>query len=151
VRSCAFAIHYRNCAQVLIEVDRLAEAEKDIRTAEALEPDHPYIHVRRGYLAYCRGNDSEALGCFRDAAGALSDPTDLNFDLALPLLRLRRGDEALTLIDERIRVGTSANELASMLQYLNRLQQEQPDLPLINDAVMRIETKRSSLTREPPA
>ncbi|HSN78216.1 MAG TPA: tetratricopeptide repeat protein, partial [Anaerolineae bacterium] len=76
----------RNYANSLITLDRLDEAAGQLEAAEALEPDAPYLALRRAELAKARDDRAEAA---RWAEEALRRQPD--WDEAQTLLDWARG------------------------------------------------------------
>lgn len=70
---------------------------------------------------------------YRKAGTLNDDPTEFNFDLALPLLCLGRGDEALAVIQTRLAAHECPSDLEDMLPDFEKLKAEQPELDGVED------------------
>ncbi|MBN2548354.1 MAG: tetratricopeptide repeat protein [Anaerolineales bacterium] len=126
---------YFGRANLLILLNRQDEAESDLKQAQLLSPDNPYTIGGWAYLSYARGDYSASVEQFRRVASLSDGPTDWNFDLALPLLCLGEVDEALSLIRQRLAADPHPPDLLDMLQWFDALQQRQPDLPGLAEAI----------------
>ena len=134
------AIVFRNRANSLIRMGQLEAAEEDCRQAEHLAHDHPYTHARWGQLHYARREHQTAVDRYHQAAALHSDSTEFNFDIALPLLCLGRAEEAITAIRARLEVHQLPSDLRGMLTEFEELQQQQPNLEGLAEALHLLRT-----------
>jgi predicted CXXCH cytochrome family protein len=74
---------------------RVADAEKALRSAIALEPHHVPAYVNLADLYRGHGRDAEGEALLREALAVMPDNPTLHHVLGLTLVRLKRPDDAL--------------------------------------------------------
>jgi serine/threonine protein kinase/Flp pilus assembly protein TadD len=112
--------------------DKLAEAEKELKTAVELEPGHPYALPNLAHTLLAAGKAAEAVPCYRKVAelgpqgGMGGDPEVNAFDIAVALMAAGNRLEAQKIAAEarasllkKHRTGPDAREYYSLLGKLS--------------------------------
>jgi tetratricopeptide (TPR) repeat protein len=81
------AILYRNRAMEYIQIKQWRKAEKDLAIAENLDPDDPYLALRRGDFAFWQAQFELAVSFYRQAL-SLREETEWYCSLGLGLLAI---------------------------------------------------------------
>ena len=115
---------------------KLKEAELDCKKAEKLAPNHPYTYAICGLLLFLQGKLDAALEKYKTAQSLEEDPTEFNFDIALPMLCLGQVEDALGLIRARMKQVTLLYELKDALFWYEDLKTQQPDLSGLDEALV---------------
>ena len=108
------AMWYRNRVSTYIEMKDFEAAAADLARAATLQPDHPYLPLRRGDLAFEQGQYAEAAGHYRQFIAGLPSVNGGHFGLGCALLGLGQEEagldeirQALALTTRRGRSGSS--------------------------------------------
>ena len=103
-------------AQVQQSLGRHAEAYANWKKCVALDPENAAQYRSAvGFAAIARGDDAEAATAFREALEAGSQDPRVLVELAGSLMNLSRVDEAVALLEERIRhQAVSADALTTL-------------------------------------
>ncbi len=139
---------HRDRAWHFIQQGELDLAQKDCARAEELDPENPYTHGRWGQLHHARQEYAQAVERYRKAAALHDDPTEFNFDLALPLLCLGQVEEAVAAIRGRLAAHACPSDLESMLPDFEKLAEEQPDLEGVEAALVLLREARERCREE---
>jgi tetratricopeptide (TPR) repeat protein len=114
-----FAMWYRNRASTHLAWGDTQAARADLERAAELQPDHPYLAVRRADLALVEGDDELALHYCEEAHKQLPGLADSYFTKGLALLRLGRLTEARIAFEQGME-GASRSELSSAIRWVER-------------------------------
>ncbi len=131
----ASAYILRNRALQYIHLKNLDRADEDIKSAELLEPEHPYLFLRKGQLALLRGQYAEAVPLLQSAIKRFPWLSEAYFSLGITDLHLGNPAEALEEYRRGLEFVSKSEELEDALQELEELQTEKPDLPGVDEAL----------------
>jgi tetratricopeptide (TPR) repeat protein len=114
-----FARWYHNRSSIHLEWGDTKAARADLERAAELQPDHPYLAVRRADLALVEGDDELALRYCEEAHKQLPGISDPYFTKGLALLRLRRLTEARIAFEQGME-RASRSDLSSAIRWVER-------------------------------
>ena len=89
-------------AQALTNLNRFAEAERELRRVLKLEPDHGMLHLQLGTISFRRGLYSQAEIELKRAIELLPDAAYAYFHRGESLNQLSRIDEALDMLERGV-------------------------------------------------
>lgn len=138
------SILHRNRANALIEVNRLQDALSDCQKALEYEPENPHTYIRLGKVYYRLGEQEEAIASYQKAEQLLSSPAEFNLEIALSRLCLKQTEVALLDIRAALKKEQVPGYLESALEEYLNLEQDQPELPGLNQAIELIQTALQS-------
>jgi tetratricopeptide (TPR) repeat protein len=133
---------YRNRASAYLNLKDPAGAAADIETAARLQPDHPYLHLRRGDLAILQGDYDRALAEF--AAFVAAFPSNNGGYFSKTRAHLLRGDSAAALaaLDQALALTYEAQDVRDAIYEMEQLQSEHGHLPGLAEALSRLRAWR---------
>ncbi len=147
--SQALAVHenpmwYRNRALQYIRLGDVGRAAQDIERADRLQPDHPYLYLRKGDLSMLQRDYPDAEAHYRAALERLPRLNAAHFGLGRALLCQGRPQEALSAFRAGLAYTYAASELKDPIRDLETLVSEQPHLPGSSEALamLRAEYER---------
>ena len=140
---------YRNRALCYINLKDAEHALADLETAARLQPDHPYLHARRGDVALLQGDFTAAAGHYAAFVEVLPRNPVGHFGLARALFGQRRVDEALASLRRSLELTYSRQEVIDRLDELTEMQADHPDLPGIEQGVTLLRERLASGRRTP--
>lgn len=138
------SILHRNRANALIAVNRLQDALLDCQKALELQPENPNTYIRLGKVYYKLGEHEKAIDSYQQAERLLSSPTEFNLEIARSRLCLEQTEVALTEIRAALAKEQEPGYLESALEEYLNLEQDQPRLPGLNQAIDLIQAACTS-------
>lgn len=123
------AMWYRNRASEYVRVKNAAAARADLERAAQLHPDHPYLHLRKGDLAFLEKNYPVAAAEYRAFVEALPRNNGGHFGLGLVCLALSDAAEARRHYEQAVSLTTDRYDVQEALADLQDLLAECPGLP----------------------
>ncbi len=126
---------YRNRALCYINLKDAAHALADLETAARLQPDHPYLALRRGDVALLQKDYVAAAGHYQAFIAALPRNNAGHFGLARALFGQRRPEHALAALQQALALTYSRQDVVKAIDELVELQTDSPDLPGIDQGV----------------
>ncbi len=115
----------RNRANVLLNLNRLEEAERDIARAVELDADNFYTHARQGELALRRG-EFEAAATHYEYAVAHDEDVGWKFGLALAKYGAGDKAQAKTMVEDALKQASDDDK--SQREWFERVAQVRPEL-----------------------
>lgn len=94
------------------------EAEKALRQAIALQPDHAQAHLDLGALLLADGRTDEAIGSLRAAIAASPELANAHHNLALALAAQGQGEEAIAEAETAAALAPNDPQTRSLLEHL---------------------------------
>jgi tetratricopeptide (TPR) repeat protein len=111
------SIFYRNLADSAIKTGQFTDAERALETAESLQPEHPYLPLRRAQLALAQLNAVDALVQVELALSQQGTPKGLaQWVQTLSLLLLGRQTEAQAVLKDCIAATSDPHDFADYLE-----------------------------------
>jgi len=139
-----FGYVLRNRANVRLKLKDAKNAASDIEAAAKIQPDHPYLFLRRGELAILQGSYEEAVGHFNAALQHFPRMNGAHFGIGLAYLYIGQLQDAIEAYQHGLAFTYARKELKDAIEELERLQEEQPDLPGISDALTMLRSWQPS-------
>jgi tetratricopeptide (TPR) repeat protein len=114
-----FAMWYRNRASTHLAYGNVAAARIDLEQAAELQPDHPYLTVRRAELALLEGDEELAIRLCERAQTLLPGISSPYFTKGLALLQVERPVEARAAFEQGIE-RADRSDLSSAIRWVER-------------------------------
>jgi tetratricopeptide (TPR) repeat protein len=114
----------RNRANQYLKLKDAENATRDIEAAEKIQPNHPYLFLRRGELAILLGHYAEAISYFTTAIQQYPRMNGAYFGIGLAHLRAGQLEEALTAYKQGLSLTVSPSDLDDALEELDAFQHE---------------------------
>lgn len=146
---------YRNRALCYINLKDAGRALADLETAAHLQPDHPYLHLRRGDIALLQKEYVAAAHHYAAFAGVLPRNTAGHYGLAKVNFGQRRTEEALASLKQALELSYSRQDVINAIDDLVEMQADEADLPGIDQGVTLLQEwlaqrGQPDLQAEPP-
>jgi len=118
----------RNRANQYLKVKDTTNAARDIETAAKIQPQHPYLSLRRGELASLLGNYDEAISQFHFTLELYPRMNGAYFGIGLAHLRAGKAAESIVAYQQGLALTNARSELDDTIEELEKLYAEQPEL-----------------------
>ena len=112
---------FRNRALMRIKIKDPLGAKEDLDRAEELQPNSPYLFLRRGQLAILTGECQRSLEFFEAALAHYPRMNDAFFGIGLAQLHLGHETQALEAYQQGLDVTDTVNELEDAMDELKEL------------------------------
>ncbi|MEI8132934.1 MAG: tetratricopeptide repeat protein [Leptolinea sp.] len=122
------AMWYRNRASIYFNIRDLEHTEEDLKMAEELQANHPYLFLRLGDFNLLKGRYVEAKNYFNKALKMMPRMNYAQFGLGRSDLLQMQTKDALAKYVDGLKVTNTKKELKSEIEELQRLIEEHPDL-----------------------
>jgi tetratricopeptide (TPR) repeat protein len=116
---------YRNRALCYINLKDSAHALTDLEIAARLQPDHPYLHLRRGDVALLQKEYAAAARHYTAFTDVLSRNTAGYYGLAKAYFGQRRTEEALASLRRALELTYSRQEVVDAIDDLIEIQADE--------------------------
>jgi tetratricopeptide (TPR) repeat protein len=122
------AIWYRNRAYAYIKADSGALARSDIKVAAQLQPNHPYLALRRGELAILDQDYERALAEYRTFVESLPKNEAGYYGLGLASLALGKSEQSYDYYEQALSLTTDWRAVEEAVSDVEDLLAQHPDL-----------------------
>jgi len=136
------AMWYRNRGNTYIEMGDFEAAAADLADAATLQPDHPYLLLRRGDLAFEQGHYAEAASHYRQFIAGLPSVHGGHFGLGCALLGLSQEEAGLDEIQQALARTFAPREIKEFAEKLEEFSARQPDLSGLAEALALVRAWR---------
>ena len=126
---------YRNRALCYINLKDSEHALEDLETAARLQPDHPYLHLRRGDIALLHKDYAAAAHHYAAFIGVLPRNTAGHYGLAKAYFGQRRTEEALAALKRMLELTYSQQDVLDDIDDLIEMRDADPGLSDIDHGV----------------
>jgi len=130
----------RNRANVYLKMADAENAEKDIVRAEQIQPNNPFLFLRKGELANLKGNFEEAIIFFMKAIDIIPRFSGAFFGIGMSNLRAGKIQEAKISYQQGLSFTDAVDELEDTIEELEKLKSRQPSLLGVDDILEMLKT-----------
>jgi tetratricopeptide (TPR) repeat protein len=141
------AMTYRNRANTYTEMKDFVAAAADLARAAELQPDHPYLALRRGDLAFKQGEYAAAAGHYRQFSAGLPNVNGGHFGLGLALICLGQAAEGLAEVRQALALTYAPREVKGFGEELAELIAAGPERAGLAEALALVQAWGGTVAR----